>query len=92
MATVQVIEVKRTCFACPSQWEGKTKDGQVVYARYRFGELTVGMGKDLDDAVSKSSGALLVDVEVGGEFDGDMTFAVLKNLTAEKIEWPRREN
>lgn len=32
-------------------------DGRTVYARSRNGELSVGVGDDLDDAVDKSSGS-----------------------------------
>lgn len=33
----KVVALKKTCIACPSQWEGILKDGRVVYARYRHG-------------------------------------------------------
>jgi hypothetical protein len=36
----KVVALKKTCIACPSQWEGALKDGRVVYARYRHGELS----------------------------------------------------
>lgn len=29
---------------CPSQWEGKTEDGQDVYIRYRWSHLSVEVG------------------------------------------------
>jgi hypothetical protein len=51
-----------TCFACPSQWEGKTVDGREFYARYRWGTLTV----EIDGEVVKS-------VQCGEEYDGVMS-------------------
>lgn len=33
--------LKRTCFACPEQWEGTTEDGDDVYARERHGYVRV---------------------------------------------------
>lgn len=38
-------DLRQTCEACPSQWEGHTADGRFIYIRYRWGHLTV----DLDD-------------------------------------------
>jgi len=37
----KVIEIERTCFACPSQWEGKLDDGREIYIRYRNGNFSV---------------------------------------------------
>ncbi len=31
--TINVLEVYRTCLACPAQWEGQSDDGQFVYIR-----------------------------------------------------------
>lgn len=42
-----------TCGACPTQYEGVTNDGNTVYIRYRWGELTVQVGRDLDDALDR---------------------------------------
>lgn len=41
-----VTELRRTCYACPSQWEGATEDGEHVYIRYRWGFLSASVGKD----------------------------------------------
>jgi hypothetical protein len=38
---IVVVEVQRECLACPSSWSGKTYDGKEVYARYRWGYLSV---------------------------------------------------
>jgi hypothetical protein len=32
---LELVELRQTCHSCPSQWEGKTKDGRTFYARYR---------------------------------------------------------
>lgn len=49
-----VIELRRTCFACPSQWEGATEDGEHVYIRYRWGFLSAQVGNE--DVYSASHG------------------------------------
>ncbi len=71
---IRLTSLRQTTGACPSQWEGTTDDGRFVYARYRFGELTIGVGASVEDAVVPFGGDnLLLAVEVGGEWDGAMT-------------------
>jgi hypothetical protein len=41
---VEIADITCTCFACPSQWEGTTVDGEEIYIRYRWGSLRI----DLD--------------------------------------------
>lgn len=48
--------VRMTCEVSPSQWEGETADGQHLYVRFRWGELTVGLGADSDQAIDNSAG------------------------------------
>lgn len=40
----KVVELRQTCFGCPSQWEGSTEDGRYVYIRYRWGNLSCEVG------------------------------------------------
>lgn len=35
----KILNFEQTCYACPSQWEGYTKDGERLYIRYRYGFL-----------------------------------------------------
>ena len=32
-----VKSIKKTCYACPSQWEGKTEDGKDIFIHLRNG-------------------------------------------------------
>lgn len=75
----KVTALKRTCLACPSQWEGTLEDGRAVYARYRHGELSIGLGNDIDEAVRNASSAVaLYAEEIGDGLDGFMSFEELK--------------
>lgn len=67
-------QVRQTCSACPSQWEGTTEDGRSVYVRYRWGNLTVGLGADGDAAVGAAISSPALAVELGDEFDGACTW------------------
>jgi hypothetical protein len=50
-----IKELARTCYACPSQWEGRLADDRPLYIRYRWGQLSVHIGPpgaDIDTAVA----------------------------------------
>ena len=64
-----VVEIKRTCSACPSQWEGILDDGRSIYVRYRWGNITAGIGDTLDEAIRNKS----IYFSYGDEFDGYIT-------------------
>jgi hypothetical protein len=36
---MMIVAITQTCFALPSQWEGKFADGRYFYAKYRHGKL-----------------------------------------------------
>jgi hypothetical protein len=85
----KVIALKRTCLACPSQWEGSLADGRAVYARYRHGELTIGVGDEIDEAVRNArSDVALYAEEVGDGLDGFMSFEELKAQLCGVLEFP----
>lgn len=42
----KVAHIRKTCFACPAQWEGATADGLYVYIRYRWGRLSAEVGNE----------------------------------------------
>lgn len=50
-----IVMLHQTCSACPSQWEGLTSTGEVVYIRYRSGYGRIGFGRTLGDAIEDES-------------------------------------
>ncbi len=80
-----VIELECTCSACPSQWEGKTVDEQYVYIRYRWGFLTVGIGKTHEDAVWDETSCQ----KIGDEYDGTMNTEEMKSHTKDVLRFVR---
>jgi hypothetical protein len=84
-----LTSLKKTCSACPSQWEGELEDGRALYARYRGGLLRVGIGEDVDDAHTNSfPKAALYCEHVGDGLDGWMTFEELKGHLLGLLEFP----
>lgn len=53
----RIVTLKRTTWACPTQWVATLADGRTLYARSRHGEFSIGVGDDLDDAVLNGSGS-----------------------------------
>ncbi len=84
----KVVALKKTCTACPSQWEGTLEDGRVIYARYRWGELSVGVGGDIDEAVHNGWTDALHADQVGDGLDGFMDFEELKANLYGLLEFP----
>jgi hypothetical protein len=84
-----VVAMKQTCSACPSQWEGEFEDGRVLYARYRGGGLSVGVGADIGAAVKNShSEETLFFEHLGDGLDGAMAFEELKGHLRGLLEFP----
>lgn len=85
----KVVALQKTCPACPAQWEGTLDDGRVVYARYRGGVLSVGVGNDIDEAVDNgwSDQAVFADY-VGDALDGFMDFEELRAHLYGLLEFP----
>ena len=70
---IKLKELYRTCYACPSQWEGLTEDDKYFYARYRHGYFyaevegerifETSYGEELDGLMSDSRMFKLLDIE-----------------------------
>lgn len=85
----KLVSLRNTCIACPSQWEGTLEDGRAIYARYRHGELSVGVGNDINEAVRNGmSDQALFANDIGNGLDGFMDFQELKARLHGLLEFP----
>jgi hypothetical protein len=85
----KVLTLKKTCLACPSQWEGDLEDGRAVYARFRHGHLSVGIGGTVKQAVGNAmSDQALYEGNIGDGLDGFMDFDELKGHLHGLLEFP----
>ena len=75
---INVLSCRRTCIACPSQWEGECSDGQHIYIRFRWGSLTWGIGDTINAAVEASFDCDSVDLS--DSMDGYMTNAEMQDV------------
>jgi hypothetical protein len=79
----KIVQLIQTCSACPSQWEGKTADGQQVYIRYRWGHLSIGV--DPEDAVLNPNWSHRV--AYGDALDGYMSDRELVVTLGNTVKW-----
>ena len=77
---MRIIELEQTCYACPSQWEGKTLSGQDVYIRYRWGYLSI----SIDEKA-------IYGEQIGDEWSGVLAWRrveeILNSLGYEVQKW-----
>ena len=87
---MKVKNIKNTCGACPSQWEGNLDDGRMIYIRYRWGYLSIRVSNnpsnDVYDAVDGEE-VFGKQVDEGG-WAGVISYEAVKQLTKGIIEFP----
>lgn len=80
----KVSAIHQTCWACPSQWEGKLDDGRGVYIRYRWGDLTIQVGHLPMDLRQWPT---ILDKDVGDALDGLMGWDEMVSETATVLDF-----
>lgn len=81
---INIVSLRRTCPAFPSQWEGETDDGRTVLIHYKRAILTVSyLGSDRRGRVEDFFRASLAAADfVDGELydDGFAEFPTIKSV------------
>jgi hypothetical protein len=78
LVKIVVKHIEKTCNACPSQWEGRAVDNRPIYIRYRWGWLSVHLGRighSINDAVRSRP---WYDTRLGDSLDGFLDEADLE--------------
>lgn len=86
---IELVDIRKTCRACPSQWDAWDEEGQRYYIRYRFGKLTVDKVPEDIDVSDFGQWENILDISYGGEWDGTMstnTMLVRTGLTLKTKE------
>ena len=86
MSLVRVSNIAQKCTGHPTQWEGSMDDGQHIYVRYRWGCLSIGTGKTIEEAVRNSNN--LFEKQLGDKRDGKLEYAQLREATKGLVDWP----
>ena len=85
---IKVISAQCVCFACPTTYIGKTDDECTIYARYRWGRLSVRIDPREDPPNGGAEGTWIYDEQLGGEYHGCLEYSDLRHHTAGVVEWP----
>lgn len=84
----KIKTIEKTCFACPSQWEGFLENGKAIYIRYRWGYLSIRISDDvtydIDDAVC---GKEIYGKQIGEEYDGVIELDTVLDLSKGVLEY-----
>lgn len=75
----RVKEIKKTCEACPSQWDGRSVDGERVYIRYRWGYLAVYLGEEFEKQI--------FGAQLGGDWHGVLETTTMMRFTSTVLDW-----
>ena len=85
--------IKRTSDSCPSQWEVKLMDGRMLYARYRWGVLSIKVSpKKTDDIMDVLNGREIIGEKLGAGFDGYLDDNTMKQYLRTALERLANEN
>jgi len=81
----EVVSLVQTCHCHPSQWEGWTCGDGLIYVRFRYGRLWIGLAPDW--GVTPTT--LFVARYLGEDGDdGFLRFETLTRLTEGVVDWP----
>lgn len=75
---IEINELEQTCQACPAQWEFYTFDNRPVYVRYRWGFLSVSVGKQCGALPDAIDGTVIIGKELGNSMDGFIEWEQVK--------------
>jgi len=74
---------------CPTIFTGTTADGMTVYARYRWGILSIRIDTRDTPPNGGASGKSIYEKQLDSTgLDGALYYDQLKDLTSDIIDWP----
>jgi hypothetical protein len=84
----KIKTIEKTCFACPSQWEGFLENGKAIYIRYRWGYLSIRISDDVtDDIYDAVCGKEIYGKQIGEEYDGVIELDTVLDLSKGVLEY-----
>ena len=79
--TISISELVPLCRGCPSDWETTDHLDRYVYIRFRWGRLTVEIGK------TETTTERIYSEQVSDEYDGFMEVETMIEHTKDVIDW-----
>lgn len=85
---IKITKLVQTCEACPSQWDGLTDDNRAVYIRFRWGQLSICLGKQNDTSeFAALEGETIYCEQISDGLDGILATKEMKEITKSLIDW-----
>jgi len=88
---IKIVKIERTCWGCPSQWEGYDEEKYPYYFRFRWGILSVRKGRKNKGIMTAVRGEEVFLYNFGGEFAGYMEYEHLKDILKDVMIFPEKE-
>lgn len=86
---VIVIIAQIECRMCPTIIIGRDENGSTIYARYRWGHLSVRLDTREPSPNGGAEGKWIYEQQLDPDgLEGFLTYDELREITAEFIEWP----
>lgn len=87
---LSIIELTQTCYACPSQWEGKLSDGRMIDIYYRSDHLNISLSRKATENLSEAiRGELIFSKKLDlSSKDGVLSLENLKKETSHILNYP----
>lgn len=86
---ITVTNAYMDCFMCPTTIIGRTFDGSTVYARYRWGHLSIRLDHRDPPPHGGASGKWIMEKQLDPTgLGGCLDYAELREITAHIVEWP----
>lgn len=76
----------QSCQCHPSQWEGWTSIGSIIFVRSRYGRLWIGLGPD--DRRTAPTTLFVARFPGDGGDPGYLRYETLKRPTEGIVDWP----
>lgn len=88
---IKVTAAHYECVMCPMTIVGKTAGGETIYARYRWGHLSVRIDSRDPPPNGGAEGTWIFSEQIGDEYAGWISYEDLKTHTQHIVEWPVQE-
>jgi len=87
----KVITLRRTCYACPAQWEGTLDTGEHIYVRFRWGRLAITAAPTHKRAVecrrADEEARVILEWSEGDTYNGYMSNERLVELSGDVLDY-----
>lgn len=88
---IVITECERTTACAPTQWEGRTQNGEWFYARFRHAYFYAALGETLDGATfaDQTYGSVLLMEATLEDEPQEMTDERMREVLGRRVQWAK---